>query len=166
MPPIPADREEWASVYTAFAILRRETQRVFSRWGITTPQATVLALLAEAGSPLTVTRLAQLMMHEVPSISGIVDRMSDAGMVERVKDNSDRRVTRVRLTNKGRKLHDSVRGAAVEVSDELFGVLSSDERTELKELLTRFQRRNMQRLRWSVASGSAASQEDAETGAD
>ncbi|MDI6858209.1 MAG: MarR family transcriptional regulator [Dehalococcoidia bacterium] len=147
MAPVPADREEWAAVYTAFAILRKETQRVFSRWGITTPQATVLALLAEAKTPLTVSRLAQLMMHEVPSISSIIDRMSDAGMVERVKDNSDRRVTRIRLTNKGRKLHDSVRVAAVQVSEELFGVLSNEERAELKELLQRFRRRNMQRLR-------------------
>lgn len=147
MPPIPADREEWASVYTAFAILRRETQRVFSRWGITTPQATVLALLAEANSPLTVSRLAQLMMHEVPSISGVIDRMSEAGLVERVKERRDRRVTLVRLTRKGRKLHDSARAAAVEVSNELFGVLSGEERAELKELLTRFRRRNMQRLR-------------------
>jgi len=147
MPPIPADREEWASVYTAYVILRKETQKVFSRWGITTPQATVLALLAEAKSPLTVSRLAQLMMHEVPSISGVIDRMSEAGLVERVKERRDRRLTLVRLTSKGRKLHDSARAAAVEVSNELFGVLSDDERTELKELLTRFRRRNMQRLR-------------------
>jgi DNA-binding MarR family transcriptional regulator len=144
---IPPDREEWASLYGAFVVLRKETQRLFSRWRLTIPQATILALLVETGRPLSVTRLAQLLLHETPSISGLVDRMSEAGLVERVKDPGDRRVALVRLTNEGRKAHDSVRAAAATVSEELFGVLSKEERFALKDLLQRFQWRNLQRLR-------------------
>ena len=76
----PPDREEWASLYTAFAILRKETDRALLPWRLTVPQASVLALLAEAGSPLPVTRLARLLLQESPSVTSLVDRMCAGGM--------------------------------------------------------------------------------------
>jgi DNA-binding MarR family transcriptional regulator len=144
---IPPDREEWASLYGAFVVLRKKTHRVLSHWRLTIPQVTVLAFLAEAGHPLTVTGLARLLLHETPSISGVVDRMCEAGLVERVKDSDDRRVTLVRLSDEGQKLHDDVRAAAAGTSEEMFGVLSQTERATLKGLLQRFQERNLERLR-------------------
>jgi DNA-binding MarR family transcriptional regulator len=144
---IPPDREEWASLYGAFVVLRKESHRVLSRWGLTVPKATVLALIAEAGSPLTVTRLARLLQHETPSISGLIERMCEARLVERLKDSADRRMTLVRLTEEGQHLHDSARASAAAVSEEMFGVLSKEDRAALKELLQRFQERNLERLR-------------------
>ena len=143
----PPDREEWASLYTAFAILRKESDRALSPWRITVPQASVLALLAEAGRPLPVTRLARLLLQESPSITSLVDRMCAGGLVERAKDPRDRRVVLVQLTRKGRKTHDDLRAKATSFSDELFGVLSADERAVLKALLQKFAYRNIQRIR-------------------
>ena len=143
----PADREEFASLYTAFAILRKESDRALSPWHLTVPQASVLALLAEAGRPLPVSRLARLLLQESPSVTSLVDRMCDSGLVERTKDNHDRRVVLVKLTGKGRKMHDTLRATAAASSDEMFGVLSTDERATLKDLLQKLARRNIQRVR-------------------
>jgi len=143
----PADREEFASLYTAFAILRKESDRALSAWRLTVPQASVLALLAEAGRPLPVSRLARLLLQESPSVTSLVDRMCDSGLVERTKDNHDRRVVLVKLTGKGRKMHDTLRATAAASSDEMFGVLSTDERATLKDLLQKLARRNIQRVR-------------------
>lgn len=150
MPPgglAPPDREEWASLYTAFAILRKESDRALSPWRITVPQASVLALLTEAGRPLPVTRLARLLLQESPSVTSLVDRMCAGGLVERAKDPRDRRVVLVQLTRKGRQTHDAMRATATSFSDELFGVLSADERAILKGLLQKFAYRNIQRIR-------------------
>ncbi|MBE3109774.1 MAG: MarR family transcriptional regulator [Acidobacteria bacterium] len=150
MPPgglAPPDREEWASLYTAFAILRKESDRALSPWRITVPQASVLALLTEAGRPLPVTRLARLLLQESPSVTSLVDRMCAGGLVERAKDPRDRRVVLVQLTSKGRQTHDAMRATATSFSDELFGVLSADERAILKGLLQKFAYRNIQRIR-------------------
>jgi DNA-binding MarR family transcriptional regulator len=144
---VPADREEFASLYTAFVILRKESDRALSPWQLTVPQAAVLALLAEAGQPLPVSRLAKLLLQESPSVTSLVDRMCDSGLVERAKDRHDRRVVLVRLTAKGRKMHDGLRAAAAEFNDELFGVLTGEERDTLKDLLQKLARRNIQRVR-------------------
>jgi len=145
--PPPADREEWASLYAAFAILRKESERALSVWQVTVSQATVLGLLAEAAQPLSVGALAELMLLESPSVTSLVDRMCESGLVERLKDPHDRRKALIKLTNKGRKVHDDVRASAAAVSDELFGVLSDKKREALKLLLQEFTRRNIRRLR-------------------
>jgi hypothetical protein len=44
-------------------------------------------------------------------------------------------------------MHDRLRAAAAEFSDELFGVLSADERATLKDLLQKLAYRNIQRIR-------------------
>jgi DNA-binding MarR family transcriptional regulator len=143
----PPDREEWASLYAAFAILRKESERALSAWQLTVPQATVLALLAEAGHALPVTRLARLLLQEGPSVTTLVDRMCKRGLVERVKEHRDRRVVLVELTDKGRQVHDDVRASAAAVSNDLFGVLSGEDRATLKDLLQTFFKRNIRRLR-------------------
>jgi DNA-binding MarR family transcriptional regulator len=143
----PPDREEFASLYTAFAILRKETDRALSPWRLTVPQASVLALLTEAGRPLPVSRLARMLLQESPSVTSLVDRMCDSGLVERDKDSRDRRIVLVKLTGKGRRMHDTLRATAAAFNDELFGVLSADERTTLKELLQKLAYRNIQRIR-------------------
>ncbi len=144
---VPPDREEFASLYTAFAILRKESDRALSPYQLTVPQASVLALLTEAGQPLPVSKLARLLLQESPSVTSLVDRMCQSGLVERVKDRRDRRVVLVRLTGKGRRMHDGLRSTAAEFNDDLFGVLSSDERETLKKLLQKLARRNIQRVR-------------------
>ncbi len=143
----PADREEWASLYMAFSILRKESDRALSPYQLTVPQASVLALLAEAQQPLPVSKLAKLLLQESPSVTSLVDRMCESGLVERGKDQHDRRVVLVCLTDKGREKHDGLRVGAAEFSAELFGVLSHEERLTLKELLQKLARRNMPRVR-------------------
>jgi DNA-binding MarR family transcriptional regulator len=143
----PADREEWASLYMAFALLRKESDRALATYKLTVPQASVLALLAESEQPLPVSHLARLLLQESPSITSLVDRMCESGLVERAKDRHDRRVVLVRLTEKGKETHDSLRGNAARFSDDMFGVLSAGERRTLKELLQKLARRNMQRVR-------------------
>jgi len=147
----PPDREEWASLYAAFTILRKETDRALSDGQVTVfprsfPQVAVLALLAEAERPLSVTRIARLLLQESSSVSDLVDRMCDRGLVERLKDPRDRRLVLVTLTDLGRCVHDDGRSSAAAVSNEFFGVLSVEERATLRDLLQKLTQRNIQRL--------------------
>lgn len=144
---LPPDREEWAGLYAAFAILRKESERALSAWDLTVPQAAVLALLAEAPGPLPITKLARLLLQESPSITSLVNRMCNNGLVKRGKDPDDRRLVLIQLTAKGRRVHDEVRSHATAFSDEMFGVLTDEERITLRQLLHKFGRANVKRLR-------------------
>ena len=78
-------------------------------WGLAVAQAPVLVILREAGRPVMITEVARRLLLETPSVTTMVDRLSERGLVERVKDPKDRRKTLVALTRKGRRLVDTVR---------------------------------------------------------
>jgi DNA-binding MarR family transcriptional regulator len=139
--------EEWATLYTAFAIMHKECDRALSARQLTVPQASVIGLLGRTGRPLPITRLARLLTQESQSATSLVDRMCAAGLVERVKDRYDRRVVLVGLTNKGRQMYEILESTAPAFTDEMFSVLSAEEREALYDLLRKFTRRNIERLR-------------------
>ena len=61
-----------------------------------------IIMMLEAEGPLTMTRLAEAIEVSLSSATGLVSRMEDRGLVERLHDDADRRVVRVRLTDAGR----------------------------------------------------------------
>jgi DNA-binding MarR family transcriptional regulator len=60
----------------------------------------VLMLLMEHGQ-MPMSRLAGMLDVSFPSLSGIIDRMEEHGLVERLRDENDRRLVLVRSTSKG-----------------------------------------------------------------
>mgnify|MGYP005838260283 FL=1 len=144
--PPPRERGEWASLYVAYMIMRKETERTLARANVTIPQAIVLVRLDEAdGRPLSVTALARFLLQESPSMTTLLDRMCERGLVERLQDPRDRRKVLVRMTNKGKETLDSIRDLWRDVREELFTVFTPDEREQFKALLAKF-RQNISRL--------------------
>lgn len=84
--------------------LRRETEAL----GVTSRQATLLWLVREHPG-LTLRELAQLERISPPSLSGHVDRLESAGLLERVRSDEDRRRVVLRLTPAGTQLTRRVR---------------------------------------------------------
>jgi DNA-binding MarR family transcriptional regulator len=84
----------------------------------------VMTLLDMEGA-LPMRGLAEALDVSQASATGIVDRMEQRGLVERRRDDDDRRIVRVALTDEGRQL---VAGIATERRDHLARVL--DELTD------------------------------------
>jgi len=84
--------------------LRRETEAL----GVTSRQATLLSLV-RAHPDLTLRELAALERISPPSLSGHVDRLETAGLLERVRSTDDRRRVVLRLTPAGAQLTRRVR---------------------------------------------------------
>lgn len=127
----------------ASAILRKAFDQALAPWGITAPQATVLAILEAAGHPLTVTQLARLLSREGPTVTSMVDRLSERGLVERKGDAKDRRKTLVQLTEDGKRLQSSIREPGQQLHDEVFNVLTDEERQALRAILRKFRDKNI-----------------------
>ncbi len=138
--------EEWAALYTAYAMMHKECDRALAVRGITVPQASVIGLLGLADRPLPVTRLARMLNQESQSATSLVDRMCAGGLVERVKDPVDRRVVLVQLTGKGNDMFKTLQTTAPAFTDEMFNVLPPDDRAKLNDLLRRFVQLNVERL--------------------
>ncbi len=70
-----------------------------------------------------------------PTLSKMVDRLSNSGFVYTEKDKEDQRVTRVYLTNKGKTIMNEVNEAIIDINKVVFAGFSDDELAALQVLL-------------------------------
>src|SRR5262245_25784325 len=91
-----------------FGLVERTMQPYFARFGITGSQWGVLRNLQRANtgglSGLRISDLSEKLLIQPPSVTGVVDRLERAGLVERKPDPDDLRATLVGLTTSGRQL--------------------------------------------------------------
>lgn len=122
----------------------------------------VLMQLVEDG-PLPMRALADTLDVSQASATGIVDRMEQRGLVERRRDDDDRRVIRVALTEAGRQL---IAGIATERRGHLTLLLDELTDEELAGFLrgSRALRRARERMHARLAA-SGSGHERAETDA-
>jgi DNA-binding MarR family transcriptional regulator len=97
----------------------------------------VLAALRRAGAPyeLNPTQLVRATMVSSGGMTKRLDRLAEAGLVERRLDPDDRRGTLIRLTRQGKATIDKAIEAHLANEEELLRSLSSAQRHTLDELL-------------------------------
>ena len=86
---------------------------------------------------LSPTQLAEAALITTGGMTSRLDRLEDAGLVERHADPSDRRALVIRLTDEGRRVVDQVLESNLEKQLHLLAALDSDDRIALAQLLRR-----------------------------
>ena len=81
--------------------------------------------------------LAERLEIENITLCRIIDRLQEAGLVERRADPNDRRAWRLYLTAKAQPVMAKLKAIADQVQSEVLYGLSATEQTQLIELLTR-----------------------------
>jgi MarR family transcriptional regulator, organic hydroperoxide resistance regulator len=127
------DRILEAAVYL-YSEGRRATKEVARHLGLTGPQVTAIKML-EAFGDLSLSELSEHMSAHNSTITGVVDRMAKGGLVERVRSTEDRRVVRIRLTERGEALARSVPVTSMEVFAKALASLTHEERRALRQVL-------------------------------
>ena len=102
--------------------------------GLTPPQFYVLATIGYAGS-LPFGEIGAKMMVTVSNLTGIVDRLEEKKLVARKRDDTDRRVVHVTLTEKGTNLYKSTIPLFEKSISEIFASLDLPRQKELSALL-------------------------------
>jgi len=85
-----------------------------------------LWILQEHG-PQPMTRLADLLGVAMPNATGIIDRMEQRGLVERLRDAADRRVVTVQQTSDGARAIEEIDGWRSDMLVELLDRLDTDQ---------------------------------------
>ncbi|MHC1578960.1 MAG: MarR family winged helix-turn-helix transcriptional regulator [Dehalococcoidia bacterium] len=91
----------WFIVHRTRDVLMNCEDKIVGKYGLTSEQFGVLAIMKLLGESVRVTDLAQGLERSTNSVSMIVDRMVKIGLVRRVRSKSDRRVVNVVMTSKG-----------------------------------------------------------------
>ena len=83
-------------------------ERLRLEHGTTLPRFDVMAALERRPDGLKMSELSRRLMVSNGNVTGIVDRLVEDGLVVRVEVEGDRRATRVRLTNEGRRAFEAM----------------------------------------------------------
>lgn len=91
-------------------VLEREYRKFFAEHGLEAWEFDVLTTLRRSGEPyeLTASELLKASLVTSGAITNRIDRMEAKGLVERVRDQDDRRSVHIRLTPHGREVVDSL----------------------------------------------------------
>ena len=113
----------------------RERMRV--TFGTTLPRFDVMAALARAPDGLRMSELSRALKVSNGNVTGIVERLVEDGWVRREAVRGDRRASRVRLTDEGRRRFDEMALIHEAWVDELLSPLGA---AGLETILTRLGR--------------------------
>ena len=130
-------------IHSAAIHLLRGLRRQDDKWGLSAPRLSALSVVVFAG-PITLGDLARAEQVRPPTMTKLVRALESAGLVARKLDASDRRISWISATNRGRRLLQKGREERVRALARRLGALSGQEIRSLDEAA---------RLIESVASG-------------
>ena len=149
---MPANKRPFFTRYTTSLWVRflrfnllsnKRLQDDLEKLDLTSPQFYVLATIGYAGR-LPFSEIGEKMMVTVSNLTGIVDRLEEKGLVARERDAHDRRIVRVRLTEKGARLHKNTIPFFEKSIAQFFAPLDKSQQKELSSLL-----RKLIRISWA-----------------
>jgi DNA-binding MarR family transcriptional regulator len=109
--------------------------RLFREYGLTPSQYNILRILRGEGRPLPILEIASRTVTVVPGITGLIDRLEEAGLVNRLRCEKDRRVIYVALTDRAVAALAALDEPVLALHRRLLGHLSPAELKELIRLL-------------------------------
>jgi len=143
---------EWITIYKAYNAIFKLTELALLPHGLSLPQLHLLAVLKKGDGPITTGEIGQAMVKASQTITGLVDRVEEPGLVERVFDKSDRRKTWVRLTEKGEQKFAEAFPVVNRLAEELSAVLTDQELQDLQAKLEKLRGAAMDRLEAAFVS--------------
>jgi MarR family transcriptional regulator, organic hydroperoxide resistance regulator len=149
MPSTPVNRRQsarWEEVLAPYGLgyrikllsqlLARTFQEQLEPYGLTVFHWVVLCCLWEEDGLATST-IGERLQQVGGTLTGVLDRMEERGVVRRERDCRDRRIWRIWLTEAGKELETVLPPIAMEVREQALAGISTEERKLLSELLDR-----------------------------
>jgi DNA-binding MarR family transcriptional regulator len=107
-----------------------------SRFDLSIPQWRVMAVLGRY-EPLSANEVCDRIVMDKVAVSRAVSAMLRRGLVERTIDTRDRRRSALRLSRRGRSIHNEIVPLALEYERQLLASMTAEERASLDRLLKR-----------------------------
>ena len=129
-------QEAYLNLVRTAAIVQHEFEDGLKPYGVTGTQYNVLRILRGAGSGgLCRNEIKDRMITPVPDATRLLDRLEEAGYVERHREVDDRRFVTARITTAGRKLLERMDRPVAELHRRQLGHMSASELRRLGALL-------------------------------
>jgi DNA-binding MarR family transcriptional regulator len=107
------------------------TKELNKNYSVTAAQLNCVLALHEEG-PLSASQIAKIIMVKSSTVTGIIDRLEQKGLVQRLRNSPDRRVVTIQLTAAGKTLADNAPPA---IQQKILDGLTSLRETEIKRIV-------------------------------
>lgn len=124
------------SLLQAAHALEARMEEALAGVGLSSAKYTVLAKLARAGEPLTLSELAAKVCCVRSNMTQLVDRLEAEGLVRRVDDPEDRRIVRAALTRLGEEKEAAGAEHMARIQSEVAAALTKGDRAALERALS------------------------------
>ncbi len=114
-PQLLLDNQLCFALYRATRAVQRSYAPHLAELGLTYPQYLALLVLWEEDGPLTVGALGERLHLDSGTLTPLLKRLEEAGIVERYRDAEDERRVNVSLTRAGRALRQRAEGVPAKV---------------------------------------------------
>jgi DNA-binding MarR family transcriptional regulator len=137
------NHETLLNIIVTANLLIKEAQQLFRPYGLTDAQFDILMILETQSDQgrLNQTELGHMLLVNRSNVTGLIDRMENAGWVKRSPDSEDRRINLVEITDNGRKILESTKNLYIKKIGEITSVLSHHEKILLVEILERIRKK-------------------------
>lgn len=137
--PLDLDYNLWALLEQVTTLILNARDQELSEYGTTAMQAAVLFIINQVGDETTPADISRWIFRKPSSVTGILNRMAKAGLLQRTKDLPKRNMVRVRVTEKGQKaFKQSLKRKPIHL---IMSALSQEERRQLASLLQKLRTR-------------------------
>jgi DNA-binding MarR family transcriptional regulator len=149
--------EDWSLLHDVCFGMIKVAERAFAEAGLTYPQVEVLAILSSREGGVRPSDLADGLVVETQSITGLLDRMERSGLIRRVPNPEDRRSVFIKPTDKARAAFERTKATRARLGQELWGSLSATNLEAYRRALGKLRSRVIDELLpKSVPSGTRA----------
>lgn len=108
--------------------------KLLEEYGVTPAQYGVLNCLWREGQ-LSPKQIGEMVYLEAPTVSGILDKMQKADLIERSVDPKNRRNVLVVATQKSNEIRDKVEATTIKLNNMVLQNLSDSDKVVLKKAL-------------------------------
>jgi DNA-binding MarR family transcriptional regulator len=131
------EQECFLNIERTGAVLHDAFERMLRPFGVSATQFNVLRILRGAGPDgLCRNEVRDRLVTRMPDVTRLLDRMEEAGLVNRVRSTSDRRQVRTQLTPRGREVVDALDAPVADEHHRRLGHLGDEQLRTLIDLLT------------------------------
>ena len=129
--------EVFGRIHRISRLTLQRIEPVYLTYGIGRAEFDVIASIRRSGEPYTLSpkQIGATLMLSSGGLTGRLDKLEKAGLVERLPDPNDRRGLRVRLTDEGRHAIDRAVTEGLDVQGEVLDTLTAEEQATLAGLL-------------------------------
>jgi DNA-binding MarR family transcriptional regulator len=129
--------EDCISFYLGKAYQRvaQSAKQRLAPYGVTPVQYALLKVLWEQDHQ-SGAELGERLVLDSATMTGLLDRLENAGLIKRQADATDRRMNRIVLTDRGRDLQEPLDREMDQMNQDFLGGFSPEDRQRLRSTLT------------------------------